>query len=270
MRLYEQSLALLENRKIELDPDDYRIVFMGDSWVEKLKSAHYEYTSNDIFQVAMEEAKKQNPLLIYYGGDSVFTGTRELLENFIITKNKYAPSIPMFTAIGNHELEPVENGPWSPENYKDIIGPVHYALNIPEYRFSLIVLDTMYHYVYKEYGLTDEEILFLKSSLRGRQKNTFVATHVPPRTWKWNGDGEAFTINRDRFLEEIEGKVSKAFVSHIHAYDTEKIKNTEFILSGGGGAPLNVYEVFHIVCVHIKRQKGKSTVTFEQIPVGWV
>lgn len=266
MNFYEQSLALLEKRKSDLNPDDYNIVFLGDSWVEKIRSEHYEYTSNDIFQVAMEEAKRENPLLIYYGGDSVFTGSRELLKNFVETKNSFAPEIPMFTAIGNHELEPAEDGPWSPENYKEIIGPVRYSVNVPEYRFTLIVLNTMYHYIYKEYGLTDRDIHFLRESLNTSEKNTFVATHVPPETWKWRGAGEAFTINRDKFLYEIAGKVSKGLVSHIHAYDTENIRGTEFILSGGGGAPLNVYELFHIVSINIRKDK----VTFEQIPVGWV
>lgn len=270
MSLYEQSLELLEKRKNDLDPDDYTIIFMGDSWVEKIRSPHYEYTSTDIFQVAMEEAKKHNPLLIYFGGDAVFTGSSELLENFVNAKNLYAPEIPMFNAIGNHELETTPSGPWSPENYKKIIGPVHYCVNVPEYRFSLIVLDTMYHYIYKEYGLTDEEIHFLIECLEDEYENTFVGTHVPPQTWKWRGEGEAFTINRDQFLQAIEDKVAKALVSHVHAYDTERVKNTEFILSGGGGAPLNIYELFHIVCIHIKHHKGKSKITFEQIPVGWV
>lgn len=269
MTLFEQSLILLEKRKSVLNPNDYNIVFLGDSWVEKIRSPHYEYTSNDIFEAAMNETVKQNPLLIYYGGDAVFTGTSELLENFVYTKNLYAPDIPIFNAIGNHELEPTSSGPWSPANYKQIIGPVHMAINVPEFHLTLIVLNTMYHYIYKEYGLTDEEIDFLSTSLKSREACTFVGTHVPPQTRKWTGAGEAFTINRNEFLQEIKGKVDKAFVSHVHAYDTERVEGTKFILSGGGGAPLQVGQEFHIVSIHVKHKKGKSKVTFEKIPVGW-
>lgn len=269
MTLFEQSLELLKKRKKVLDPNNYNIVFLGDSWVEKIKTPHYQYTSNSIFQAAMEEAKKQKPLLIYYGGDSVFTGSRELLKNFIYTKNLYCPGIPMFTAIGNHELEPTPSGPWSPANYKEIIGPVHYSLNIPEFHLTLIVLNTMYHYIYQEYGLTNSEIKFLQDKLRNKQRYTFVGTHVPPQTKKWHGKDASFTINRDKFLKEIKGKVTKALVSHVHAFDTDRINGTEFILSGGGGAPLNTNQLFHIVRINIKNIEGKSQVTFKKIPVGW-
>ncbi|MCX8131310.1 MAG: metallophosphoesterase [Clostridia bacterium] len=269
MRLYEESLQLLNRRKGQLSPIDYNIVYLGDSWVEKINVPHYSYTSNEIFAAALNEAKKFNPLFIMHGGDIVFTGSRELLENFIVVKNELVPDIPLFVTIGNHELEPTPSGPWSPENFLSIIGPLHFLLNVPEYQLTMIALNTLYHFVYNEYGLTAEELKFLRQSLQQSLHNTFVATHVPPQSSEWSTNSGTFTINREPFLHEIKDKASIAFVSHVHAYDTAEIEDTRFVLSGCAGAPPNVNQVNHIVVVNVRNEGGRSRIRFKKVPVGW-
>jgi Icc protein len=264
MTMYDESLRLLDIRKKHINPSDYNIVYMGDSWV-----GDKGYTSNNIFQSAMEEAEKHNPLLLIHGGDIVYTGLKENFDFFINFKNQIAPNLPFFVTIGNHEMEIVNpSGPQSVKNYEEMIGPLHYTLNIPLYDLTLISLNTLYQYIYSQYGLTDLELIYLKESLKQRNKNAFVAMHVPPQTNEWVDPKNFFTIGSKAFFEEVEGKVSNVLVSHVHAFKTTTYKHTKLILSGGGGATLLKNEKFHIVVINMKNTCGVSEVCFKRVPIG--
>ncbi|WP_238475982.1 hypothetical protein [Clostridium manihotivorum] len=56
MTFFDQSLADLQAIKSKRDPDDYNIVFFGDSWVQRSTGSDVRFVSNDIFQVAMQRA----------------------------------------------------------------------------------------------------------------------------------------------------------------------------------------------------------------------
>lgn len=56
MTLFEQSLADLQAIKSKRNPDDYNIVFFGDSWVQR----GLGIVGNDIFEVAMQRAMDFN------------------------------------------------------------------------------------------------------------------------------------------------------------------------------------------------------------------
>lgn len=100
MTLFDQSFADLQAIKSKRNPDDYNIVFFGDSWVQ----SDVRFVSNDIFQVAMQRAMDFNPLLFAYGGDGAFTGTEDNL-NFLVerinslNKDKNGDRVPFFMVL---------------------------------------------------------------------------------------------------------------------------------------------------------------------------
>lgn len=274
MTLFQQSIDDLNNIRSKRNPDNYNIIFFGDSWFNSGE------VSDDIFEVAMQRAMDFNPLLFVHGGDGVFTGTAENLTAFVdavnaLNRDKLGNRVPFFLVPGNHDATRTNNI-LSLENYKQIIGPseIHWVIGLPEFHFKLIGLNSLYHYVYKEYGLTDSELDFLAHNLVDERlfRNTFVTMHVPPREPKldWVGD-DAFPNERGRkeFYRIVRDKVSKVLVSHIHDFQLAKAHDVDFILSGGGGATLNVGALFHIVVINIRKHGKKSVITPIFVPVGW-
>jgi len=264
--MYEQALQLLDERQKYLNTHNYNIVFMGDSWV-----GQNGYTSNEIFKAAMEETLKYNPLLILHGGDLVFNGQKENFDFFINTKNDIAPDLPLFIVIGNHDMDKRTTGNSAVANFKEMIGPLHFTLNIPSYDLTLIALDSLYHHEYSNYGLTESELEYLRNNLRHRHQNTLVAMHVPPETDRWipePGDDTFFTKVSKIFFREVKNKVSSVLLSHIHAFKTTKYKNTILYLSGGGGATLLKNEIFHILVINIRKHDVKTKISFKKIAIG--
>jgi DNA repair exonuclease SbcCD nuclease subunit len=265
MTLYEDSLKLLEKRQKYVNPYDYNIIYMGDSWV-----GDKGYTSNGIFQSALEEARKYNPLLILHGGDIVYTGSKENFDFFINFKNQYEPDLPLFVSVGNHEMELVNpiDKPQSVEKFEEMIGPLHFVLNIPEYNLKLISLNTLDQYIYGQYGLRKPELTFLRDNLKQHCPNTFVTMHVPPKTDKWHDPESYFSIGSELLFSEIKDKIAAVLASHVHAFQTTKYQHSKVIVSGGGGATLLKKEIFHIMVINIKGHGKKSKVSFEVVPIG--
>lgn len=277
--LFERSKELLNIQETQVDKSDFSLVFMGDSW------AGDGHASNSIFIEALKEAKNHNPLCIVHGGDAVWTGSPEQIKDgwkqqfqngeffipsFLNLIDQEVPDIPVFVVPGNHDSEKRDIPAF--ENFKKFIGPddLHFTIDVKRLKFRLIGLYTDFTTDgVKTYLLTDSELDYLKSNLTNAPKNTFVALHVPPSAGKWKKkfkDVEStFVINANEFLDIIEDKVAKALVSHVHLYDTAEIKDTEFILSGGAGAPLVTNHKFHIVVIRIK--KGK--ISHKIVPIGW-
>lgn len=262
--LYEESLRLLEARKAVLDPDEYSFVFFGDTWV-----GENSYVGNDIFQSAMEIGKTFSPLFFLHGGDIVFTGKVENFNHFLTLKQKYAADMPFFITVGNHEFERFSDGTQSLTNFINMIGPLHFTLNLPAYKLTIISLNTMLHNVINQYGLTTEELRYLRDSLTFRQRNTFTMMHVPPRTDDWTRPDEVFTTGSEQFFDKVKGKITAALVSHVHAYDTDRYRHVDLILSGGGGATLNKKQIFHIIVFTVKNSSGLSRITKRVVPIGW-
>lgn len=279
MTLFEQSISDLQAIRGKRNPDNYNIVFFGDSWVQPFQPG-MDFVSDDIFEVAMQRAMDFNPLLFVHGGDGVFTGAAENLNFFVDTVNrlridKKGNRVPFFIVPGNHDAARVGNTLFL-DNYKNIIGPseIHWVVGLPEFRFKLIGLNSLYHYVYKEYGLTETELSFLDDKLPCEKchKNIFVVMHVPPREpeLQWVGE-DAFPNGRGRreFYRIVKDRVSQVLVSHIHDFQMAYVHDTKFILSGGGGATLNVGALFHIVVINIQKQGDYNIITPKLIPVGW-
>lgn len=273
MTLFEQAITNLKAIKSKRNPNNFNIIFFGDSWVNG------GHVSDDIFQAAMEKGMTYNPLLVVHCGDGVFSGDIESLNTFVtkvntLNKDTEGNSIPFFIAPGNHDAYKTDNI-LNLDNYRQIIGPeeIHFAINLPEFHLKLIGLNSLYNYIYREYGLTENELLFLTENLYEKcHKNcNLVVMHVPPREPElgWLGE-DAFPNERGRlqFYEIAKNKASRVLVGHIHDFQVAYKHKVSFILSGGGGAALNVGAKFHIVLMNIRYDGHKIIVTEKFIPVG--
>lgn len=276
--LFERSKKLILDRADNVNKSDFSFVFMGDNW------AGDGHTSNAITQEAFKVANMQNPLCVIHGGDTVWTGSPEqfkdgwtqhfqngdfFIPSFLKIVDQEAPNIPVFVAPGNHESENYATPSFN--NFKKYIGPLHFTVNVNKLNLRLIGLYVNFRTEggTKVYELTDSELEYLKTNLQNAPRFTFVVLHVPPNAGKWKQEFKdpesTFSINVNKFLKIVRGKVSKVLVSHVHLFDTANINDTDFILSGGGGAPLITNHKFHIVMIRIKNGK----VTYEMIPIGW-
>ncbi|MFH1538896.1 MAG: hypothetical protein ABIH66_08040, partial [bacterium] len=88
----------------------------------------------------------------------------------------------------------------------------------------------------EKYEIRDEQIEWLDGVL-DTDLIKFVFMHAPPETWLW--DDSNFKTNAARFMETVERHgVRKVYAGHKHVYDRFTRGETEYIISGGGGAPL--------------------------------
>ncbi|MCZ8521892.1 MULTISPECIES: metallophosphoesterase family protein [Paenibacillus] len=127
--LYTRSQKLLASRlrRKSFDPDNYKIVYMGDSW-----AAEGNYTGIGVLNKALDVIRGTKPLYVLHGGDIVFTGSKEQLTYFSNKVKERIPGGPLFVAVGNHEST-LKNGTTSLNNFKKIIGPaaLHFTVRSP-------------------------------------------------------------------------------------------------------------------------------------------
>lgn len=249
--LHERSEELLEQRIRRLNHNhDFNFVFMGDSRGNGPNDQCF--TMNGEFELVLKKAAELDPLFIIFGGDTVYTGERAFLEDFVRVVEKYAPHIPMFVCVGNHdELHLAQS---NLENFRSTIGKVHWVIDIPEYAFRCIALNNIKSPLNSTYGFTDLELNYLEKKLQNNPYNTLLAMHAQPKIGRW-ASYDGFPVDTPqslRFFDLIQQHhVKKVLVSHVHAYDEQFIRKnsddtftlgigTDFVLSGGAGAPLEI------------------------------
>lgn len=299
-RVAAPSLFLSSKRRLWANvkklkkPSEFTFISMGDSW------AGNGQTSNDIFGLAIQAIRnlKKKPLFILHSGDAVFTGTdqefktggvysgvpvRSFLQ-IIQDKDRGVPTIPFFVVPGNHDQTGI-NGPLT--KFRKYIGLTFFGFHIPRIKTSIIGLNNIKKLGTSNgrdiYGFPPWELKRLKGKLRNAQKNTLLNMHVPPRIGKWANpryfqDSSSTFGNKNgqltKFLRIIQGKVSTALVGHVHAFDELKFRGTQYVLSGGAGAPLvkqgflkgTRTPIFHIVEFTVR---NGIVVRRRVIPVGF-
>lgn len=277
-RLFEQSIEALKRKLPSVNPNNFRIVFMGDSWTGD------GHSSNDMFEEALKVARDLDPLAIFHGGDAVWTGSQQQFQTgtdlFYGHLRSFREQItrvfgnnipPFFVTPGNHD----SSSPNSPafEAFTTYIGPLRFSIHIPKLSMKFIGLMTNFEFIsslgHKIYYLDNTNLEFLRNNLGGTvEQNTFVGMHVPPDAGKWTKfqDPEStFDIGLKQFLEFIHKKVAKVLVSHVHMYDIEVIQGIEYILSGGAGAPLVTGQTNHIVVIEVKN----GVMSHRKVNIGW-
>ena len=237
--LYERSLKMLEVKIQASSPEDFTFVVLGDS------------RDNDaVFKKSLVLAKSFNPLFILHGGDVAYTGTEDKFNHFLSMVQEWAPDMPLFVVMGNHELT---NNIKSAEGkilFQKLIGPLNYALDIRQLNLKVVTLDNSL------YKLTSDQLQYLRQQLTPGRKYNFTAMHVPPKIQRWNND-YSFSEGMDDLIKILaERKVDVVFFSHMHLYDEMTVQGVKYILTAGAGAPLRNpgygESVYHIVVVNVK------------------
>lgn len=250
MTLHERSMTLLKKRiHSPRFKDKFNFVFLGDSRGAGNKDGCF--TMSGEFELVLKQAVALDPLFIVHGGDTVFTGRLDYLQDFVSVVEKIARDVPVFVCVGNHDVP--NSDPINLENFEATIGKVHWVINIPNQNFRCIAVNNLLSRSRpQKYGFSDQELYILQKHLHNNPRNTVVAMHAEPESGRWTGlDG--FPVNTpdgQRFFDLIQQHhVKKVLVSHVHAYDEQFLmKNSDgtvttgngidFVLSGGAGAEL--------------------------------
>jgi 3',5'-cyclic-AMP phosphodiesterase len=275
MTLHERSEKLLKRKIRELNHDKFHFVYMGDS--RGLGPVDNCFTMSGEFELVLKQALKLDPLFIVHGGDTVFTGEKQYLEHFVRYVEEKAPDIPIFVAIGNHDELFIDQS--NVENFEATIGEVHWKIDIPEFDFRAFALNNIISPRNAIYGFTDSELEYLEHQLMTSPRNTLITMHAQPSIGRWSTlDGfPVDTPESQRFFQLINQyriKVKKVLLSHVHAYDEQFIqkssgdglilgRGTDYVLSGGAGAPLDteiplIYDDFNFVEFFVKKHGVSS------------
>jgi predicted phosphodiesterase len=184
-------------------------------------------------QKTFEEIRKQlkdEPLsFMVLLGDCVRKGT-EGYHRFLRCEwaAEYALPFPVFYVVGNHDFDR-ETFPLS--RFEEIYGPTIFSFDYQGCLFFVLcVMDK---------PSTEKSLAFLESSLLARRhdyRKVFVFMHVPP-VWPGFSPGSARSQNQfvalsDRF------HVDYVIAGDYHGHARIKVKDTVYLVSGGGGARL--------------------------------
>ncbi len=223
--LNSQEPSLTKNPHGNLDrilvngePDNFSFIVFGDN-----------KNNFETFESILEEVKNKRVLFAIVVGDFV-KKCSENNYNFFVKELKETgiadEGIPLFTVIGNHDLE------------KDKSGDTYYKyFGKPDYWFSygnslFVVIDDARGTISKSQFNWLTELL---EENRGKYSHVFVFMHVPP-----------FDYNKDRnkclkkevgqkFMELMNKyRVRRVFCSHIHVYHRDVINGITYIITGGG------------------------------------
>jgi 3',5'-cyclic-AMP phosphodiesterase len=251
------------------------ILYMGDS--RGLGPTDNCFTMSGEFELVLKQALKLNPLFIVHGGDTVFTGEKQYLEHFVHYVEEKSPDMPIFVAIGNHDELFIDKS--NVENFEATIGEVHWKIDIPEFDFRCFALNNIISPKNAIYGFIDSELDYLEHQLKSSPCNTLITMHAEPSIGRWTTlDGfPVGTPESQRFFQLINqyrAKVKKVLLSHVHAYDEQFIeksigdglilgRGTDYVLSGGAGAPLDteiplIYDNFNFVQFLVKKHGVSS------------
>jgi Icc-related predicted phosphoesterase len=151
-------------------------------------------------------------------------------------------TVPFLPVMGNHDVN--VNG----AEYRHIFGPTDYVFDYGQARF--IIVDDIH-------GISTQQLAWIEKNLAGEeQKRKFVFAHTPPDTiekWAYH----SFSKGSDALCDLLsKHKVDMAFFGHIHAYSAAVQNGVEYVVTGGGGAPLSSRfrrsgNVHHYCVVHV-------------------
>jgi predicted phosphodiesterase len=215
------------------------------SEINHFKTAPYDTTAftfavlgdtrggHDVHLKIVQQIIKLNPDFVMNTGDLVVNGSSESeWDKFFEINHDLMKNMPYYPVIGNHE--------GNSKNYFN-----YFALPNKEryYSFSwgvgrFIVLDSN-----KPYGESEEQKTFLSNALGSIDSNKFIfAFYHHPAYSSVNKRREDREKNRHHFLDIFQKrKPDFVFNGHDHNYQRYLVNGVNYVIAGGGGAPL--YEI---------------------------
>jgi predicted phosphodiesterase len=165
-------------------------------------------------------------------GDFVKEPKIEDHRNFMMDFSRWGVTAPVFLVCGNHDIvtkEDIAHHRWYSFTLKDFertYGPADFSFTYHGCLF--IVLDDID---------TDSHVAYLAEVLSHRSRGTlmtFVFTHIPAHTISPEIKSREM-LGEKKFLSLVEDyNVDYVISGDFHSYFSGKVKNTNFIISGGG------------------------------------
>ncbi len=184
---------------------------------------------HDIHRQIVRQMLLQNPKAVFHTGDLVSNGTDSMqwvvFNDITGTLRK---SVPFYPSIGNHE----RNSHFFYDNFTLPNNEQWYSVVIDNQLFIVLNINS-------ELDTLSEQFIWLKNELNKSKKEQFIAFifHYP-----------VFSHGRHGGMNEKEGniitKICKnydveiVFNGHDHDYERTEYQGVQYLVTGGGGAPL--------------------------------
>lgn len=219
---FEANRAALERQP---EKEEFAFAVVGDT------------KSLGTFERISEELRKMPLDFALLLGDASYDGTEEAHGYFRAELAEYAQPFPVFYVVGNHDVSPEG---FTVSRFEHDYGPSIFSF---EYQGSLFIVLRILDQRFSN----EESIAFLarlKNAPLGRYRHIFVFMHIPPPVSsdfiarKYQGHEKLVAL-----CDEI--GVDYVFAGDYHGYARVKLRDTTYIVSGGGGARL-------------KEEKGKQ------------
>lgn len=220
---FPANRAVLEGQN---EKDEFTFAVVGDT------------KSVGTFEQIAENLKMRSLDFAVLLGDCSYNGTEEQHRYFRAEcVQEYAMPFPVFYVVGNHDISP--DG-FSISRFEQDYGPSIFSFKYQQCLFIVLrVLDSPFS--------NKESIEFLRR-FRGepleKYRHRIVFMHIPPAV---SSDFIARSLGESEQIVQLfdELGVDYVFAGDYHGYAKIKLRNTTYIVSGGGGA-------------HLKEKKGRQ------------
>lgn len=238
----EENLA---NVSENVDANDFTFIVAGDV---KGGTATFEAMLNTI--------APEKPDFMVILGDLVCSSTEIAHKLFAFEMSEHCKSMPGFMVAGNHDID-IEND-FDITDFEKIYNQSEFSFCIGEYLFVFLNNN-------RPYCDSEEYVDYLESAIKAKEgeiTKTFVFMHVPPITFdgslEYSGLGGS-----ERFMEVAKKyHVDYVFMGDHHAYVKQEKDETNYIITGGGGARLRGESgrFYHMMRISVVKGKVSETV----------
>lgn len=219
-------------------PNTFSFAYLGDC----------QYGTERL-ETIVRDIHRHHPSFFIVNGDMVNKDIEREYYYYIKELEEERRELPVFHTVGNHDIEFLKFH-LNRERFKEFFGATYYWFSFQNSLF--IVLDDA------DERIDAEQFQWLRNILETKRDsftNTFVFMHIPPFDYregyhhcmKDKKEAEDFMRLMERY------RVTRVCSSHIHIYHREVINGVTYIISGGGGAHMEINPPFyHYILVEVK------------------
>ncbi len=240
------------------NPDNFYFVVSGDNR-SVMRDVPMPPTAPEIFK----EIALIHPSITLWTGDSIYgfgDTPGEATREYNLFLNAAAKSnTPIYNAPGNHE---VPDNPVMQAIYEKKMGRIYGSFDCGKSHF--IVVDTEEPHV--KGGISPAQMTWLKSDLEANKGAAHIFAFMHHPIYPVVESEGIHSMKTRHALEDLfeQYHVEYVFSGHEHLYHESIHNGTHYIISGGGGAPLDAapqdggFE--HYILVHVDGSKITATV----------